>query len=216
MIVVTTAVTSAHRPVRVGDRSTMYLHRIVGVALAAVVAGGPLVGCGDATGPATGPVAADAARVASQERHNQDDVVFLQHMLTHHLQTNTMSDLAHTKAASLRVKTIALRIKAAQDQQITRIHNLLGAWDAPDSASGSGEVPGMLTDQQIEQLKAATGNDFDQSFLQLMIGHQQGAIQMSRTELAQGSDPQARRLAQDTITGQQSEINQMQKLLRPT
>lgn len=218
MIVVTTAVTSAHRPVRVGDRSTMYLHRIVGVALAAVAAGGLLVGCGNATatGPATGPAAADAARVASQERHNQDDVVFLQHMLTHHLQTSTMSDLAHTKATSPRVKTIALRIKAAQDQQITRIHNLLGAWDAPDSASGSGEVPGLLTDQQLQQLKEATGNDFDQSFLQLMIAHQQGAIQMSQTEAAQGSDPQARRLAQDTITGQQSEINQMQKLLRPT
>ena len=196
----------------------MYLHRIVGVALAAVAAGGLLVGCGDATatGAAPGPVAADAAPVASQERHNQDDVVFLQHMLTHHLQTSTMSDLAHTQATALRVKTIALRIKAAQDQQITRIHNLLGAWDAPESASGNGEVPGMLTDDQIQQLKAATGNEFDQLFLQLMIDHQQGAVQMAQTEVAQGSDPQARRLAQDTIFGQQSEINQMQKLLRPT
>ena len=192
----------------------MFLHRVVGVALAAAATGGLLAGCGAAPGPATGPVAAGAAPVASQERHNQDDVVFLQHMLTHHLQTSTMSDLAHTKATSLRVKTIALRIKAAQDQQITRIRNLLGAWDAPDSSSG--EVPGLLTDQQLQQLKAATGNDFDQSFLQLMIAHQQGAIQMSQTEVAQGSDPQARRLAQDTITGQQSEITQMQKLLQPT
>ena len=94
--------------------------------------------------------------------------------------------------------------------------NLLGAWGVPTSADGGGQVPGMLSDQQIEQLKSSNGGDFDQLFLQLMIDHQKGAIQMSQTELAQGSDPQARRLAQDTITGQQSEINQMQKLLKPT
>jgi uncharacterized protein (DUF305 family) len=190
----------------------MNVYGLVGVT---IVAGGLLAGCGGTndTGPVTPP--APAARGVSQERHNQDDVVFLQNMLSHHLQTSTMSDLAHTKATSLKVKTIALRIKAAQDQQITRIHNLLGAWGAPDSASGGGQVPGMLTDQQLQQLKAATGNDFDQSFLRLMIDHQQGAVQMSQTEVAQGSDPQARRLAHDTIVGQQSEINQMQKLLQP-
>jgi uncharacterized protein (DUF305 family) len=74
----------------------------------------------------------------------------------------------------------------------------------------------MLSDQQLQQLKSATGGDFDQLFLRLMIEHQQGAIQMSQTELGQGSDPQARRLAQDTVTGQQANINQMQKLLQPS
>jgi uncharacterized protein (DUF305 family) len=194
--------------------------RIQRVAVVAVAAGGLLVGCGGtATSPAAAPPQpAGAAPAGSQERHNHDDVVFLQNMLPHHVQTGTMSDLAHTKAASLRVKTIALRIKAAQDQQITRIRNLLGAWGVPIPAdgSGSGQVPGMLSDQQIQQLKSSSGGDFDQLFLQLMIDHQKGAIQLSQTELAQGSDPQARRLAQDTITGQQSEINQMQKLLKPT
>jgi len=193
----------------------MRIHR---VAAAAVAAAGLLAGCGGTgTNPAQAPPQpAGAAPAGSQERHNQDDVVFLQNMLPHHVQTGTMSDLAHTKAASLRVKTIALRIKAAQDQQTTRIRNLLGAWGVPTSADSGGQVPGMLSDQQIEQLKSSTGGDFDQLFLQLMIDHEKGAIQMSQTELAQGSDPQARRLAQDTITGQQSEINQMQKLLKPT
>ncbi|MBV8997220.1 MAG: DUF305 domain-containing protein [Pseudonocardiales bacterium] len=193
----------------------MRIHR---VAAAAVAAAGLLAGCGGTgANPAEAPPQpAGAAPAGSQERHNKDDVAFLQNMLPHHVQTGTMSDLAHTKAASLRVKTIALRIKAAQDQQTTRIRNLLAAWGAPTSADSGGQVPGTLTDQQIEQLKSATGGDFDQLFLQLMIDHQKGAIQMSQTELAQGSDPQARRLAQDTITGQQSEINQMEKLLKPT
>ena len=194
----------------------MRIHR---VAAAAVAAAGLIAGCGGAgTSPGEAPPQpAGAAPAGSQERHNQDDVVFLQNMLPHHVQTGAMSDLAHNKATSLKVKTIALRIKAAQDQQITRIRNLLGAWGVPipTEGGGSGQVPGMLSDQQIQQLKSSSGGDFDQLFLQLMIDHQKGAIQMSQTELAQGSDPQARRLAQDTISGQQSEINQMQKLLQP-
>lgn len=192
----------------------MYLDRVILVAVAAVTAGGLLVGCGGsaATSP---PPSVRTTPAASLERHNQADVAFLQDMLVHHIQTGVMSDLAHSKASS-RVKTIALRIKAAQDQQITRIHNLLSAWGAPTPAggSGNGEVPGLLSDQQIQQLRTATGNDFDRSFLQLMISHQQGAIQMSQTQVTQGSDPQARRLAEDTIAGQQSEINQMQRLLQ--
>ena len=193
------------------------------IIAAAIAAGGLLAGCSgtsatSAVATAPPPAAGRAIPVASIQRHNQDDVVFLQQMLPHHVQTGTISDLARSKATSLKVKAIALRIKAAQDQQITRIHDLLGAWGAPTSAGGSSsdQVPGMLSDQQIQQLKAATGNAFDQLFLQLMITHQQGAIQMSQTELAKGSDPQARRLAQDIITGQQVEINQMQKLVQPS
>ena len=197
----------------------MRIHR---AAVAAVVAGGLLAGCGGttATGPATTttPSGGRAAPAGSQERHNQDDVVFLQDMLRHHSQTGTMSDLAHTKATSSKVKGFALRIKAAEDQQVTRIHDLLGAWGVAISAGDGGDrqVPGMLSDQQLQQLKSATGGDFDQLFLRLMIEHQQGAIQMSQTELGQGSDPQARRLAQDTVTGQQANVNQMQKLAPPS
>src|SRR2546421_8832280 len=133
----------------------MRIHRVA----AAVAAAGLLAGCGGAgTSPAEAPPQpAGAASAGSQERHNQDDVMFLQNMLPHHVQTGAMSDLAHNKATSLKVKTIALRIKAAQDQQITRIRNLLGAWGVPipTEGGGSGQVPGMLSDQQIQQLKSS-------------------------------------------------------------
>jgi uncharacterized protein (DUF305 family) len=196
---------------------TRRLRAAATVAAVAAVAGGLLGGCSGSTasGPATGQ---PPATPAAGQRHNQADVAFLQDIIPHHTQAITMSDLAHTKATSLRVKAIAVRIRAEQDQQITRAHDLLGAWGAPMPAggSGNGQVPGMLSDQQIQQLKSATGDDFDQTFLRLMIDHQKGAIQLAQTELVQGSDPQARRLAQDIITGQQNEVNQMQKLLRPT
>jgi uncharacterized protein (DUF305 family) len=194
----------------------MHTHRVAGVVLGAVVAGF-LAGCGGTADTAPQPPGRGSVS-AGQQRHNDADVRFLQDLLPHHLQTGTMTDQARTKAASSKVKALAARIKAEQDQQITRIHDLLGAWGVPIPASGSGnsQVPGMLSDQQIQQLSSASGNDFDQRFLRLMIDHQQGAIQLSQTELAQGSDPQARRIAQDIVTRQQIEINQMQKMLQAT
>lgn len=195
----------------------VHTRRLMIAALAAAVAGGLLGGCAGSTTSSTAPVLPPGAPAAGQ-LHNPADVAFLQDVIPHHTQAITMSDLAHTKAVSPKVKAIAVRIKAEQDQQITRVHDLLGAWRAPTPAggSGNGQVPGMLSDQQIQQLSSAAGGEFDQMFLRLMIDHQQGAIQLAQTELAQGSDPQARRLAQDIITGQQNEVNQMQKLLRPT
>ncbi len=50
-------------------------------------------------------------------------------------------------------------------------------------------MPGMMTGDQMSELTAATGTDFDKMFLQLMITHHQGAVQMADTKLAQGAKP---------------------------
>jgi uncharacterized protein (DUF305 family) len=194
----------------------MHTRRMVGVVLGAVVVA-LLAGCSGTAATAPQPPSR-ATAAAGQQRHNDADVTFLQDLFPHHVQTGTMTDLARTKATSSKVKALAAQIKAEQDQQITRIRDLLGAWGVPIPAGDSrnGQVPGMLSDQQIQQLSSASGSDFDQTFLRLMIDHQQGAIQLAQTEVAQGSDPQARRIAQDTVTRQQVEVNQMQKMLQAT
>ncbi|MGH3983003.1 MAG: DUF305 domain-containing protein [Pseudonocardiaceae bacterium] len=50
-------------------------------------------------------------------------------------------------------------------------------------------VPGMMSDQQMRQFTATGGTGFDRMFLQMMIAHHQGAVTISQTELAQGSNP---------------------------
>jgi uncharacterized protein (DUF305 family) len=54
-----------------------------------------------------------------------------------------------------------------------------------------------------------SGNS-DTDFVRLMLPHHQGAIDMAKTELLRGKDPQMRRLAQEIVTDQQSEIELMQ------
>lgn len=58
-----------------------------------------------------------------------------------------------------------------------------------------------------------TGNS-DADFVKLMIPHHQAAIDMAKTQLLHGKDPQMRRLAQEIITDQQSEIELMNLWLK--
>jgi uncharacterized protein (DUF305 family) len=59
----------------------------------------------------------------------------------------------------------------------------------------------------------STGNN-DEDFVRLMLPRHQAALDMAKTELLHGQDPQMRRLAQEIITDQQSEIELMQLWLR--
>jgi uncharacterized protein (DUF305 family) len=90
---------------------------------------------------------------------------------------------------------------------------LLTEWGVPAPATtgatgtsgspGHGQMPGMVS-----------GAGFDRMFLQMMIVHHQGAVDMSQTELAQGSNVSARNLAQQITSAQQAQINEMQTLLQ--
>ena len=82
------------------------------------------------------------------------------------------------------------------------------------TASAGMSMPGMMTDEQMQQLTAASGAAFDKMFLEMMIAHHQGAIEMANTELADGSNPDALALAESIKTSQTAEISEMQQLLQ--
>jgi uncharacterized protein (DUF305 family) len=71
---------------------------------------------------------------------------------------------------------------------------------------------GMMTEQQMDDLAAASGVDFDQMWLGMMIAHHEGAIVMSRQVLQTTSDPQVEQMAEAIIDGQSAEIASMQQL----
>jgi uncharacterized protein (DUF305 family) len=73
-------------------------------------------------------------------------------------------------------------------------------------------MSGMMSPQQMRGLETATGAAFDRAFLEMMVAHHTGAIEMARTELARGQSPEAKGLAREIIDAQQSEIAQMQVL----
>ena len=154
--------------------------------------------------------------------HNDQDVMFAQMMIVHHKGAIEMAQMATTQASSQQVKDLATTIEAAQQPEIEQMTSWLNAWGEPVEAGSSMEgmdhsstsgMSGMMSEEQMTQLQNATGTDFDQMFLQLMIEHHTGAVPMARTEQQQGSNPQALELADSIVTSQSAEIEQMKQML---
>jgi hypothetical protein len=86
--------------------------------------------------------------------------------------------------------------------------------DAKTSDPGWPDLMANMEKMQIAMASVQPSGDGDVDFVKLMLPHHQAAIDMARTQLLHGRDPQMRRLAQEIITDQQSEIELMQLWLK--
>lgn len=151
---------------------------------------------------------------------NSADVMFAQMMIPHHEQAVEMADLADSRASDPQLLALAGEIRGAQDPEIALMESWLEEWGVPVmpageamDAHGSHGMEGMLTGEQLEQLAALSGPEFDTLFAQFMIEHHQGAVAMARDVLATGSDPRVAALAREIIVTQEKEILQLQSFL---
>ena len=73
-------------------------------------------------------------------------------------------------------------------------------------------MAGMMTAEQMQQLQDASGQQFDQMWMEMMIAHHEGAIEMA--EQVQGStNPQVADMADAIVSAQEAEITEMQVML---
>ena len=161
---------------------------------------------------------ATSAAPPSGATFNAADVKFATEMIQHHRQALEMSKLAESRAVTPEVKALAAKISKAQEPEIATMSAWLTAWGQPVPSAGgmdhgAGSMPGMMTDQEMQQLTQASGTEFDKMFLEMMIKHHQGAVEMAKTQQAQGTDAAAKKLAGEIITAQNAEISEMQGLL---
>lgn len=164
--------------------------------------------------------------VPTSPEFNHSDVAYVQMMIPHHTQALEMTALARTRASDQRVRTLAKRISAAQRPEIVTMADWLKDRNVqvPDrdddpmefdhGSHGHDTMMGMLTERQLQQLAAADGARFDRLFLEGMIGHHQGAVDMAGTVAGKGSDIQVNEMAQDVIATQTAEIQRMRGMLR--
>lgn len=167
---------------------------------------------------ATLTLAGCAGGGSADKTFNDADIAFASEMIPHHQQAVEMAALAETRAQSAEVKDLAARIKGAQDPEIRQMTAMLESWgeEAPSADGGHGghgSMPGMMTDDEMSGLMGAQGAQFDRMFLEMMIRHHEGAIEMARTEIADGADPEAKKLAETIARVQQQEIDEMKGLL---
>lgn len=189
-----------------------------GLALAAVLS---VAACGSdedaATPAAPGSATTDQAATTQTEdaAHNEADVTFASEMIPHHAQAIQMAEVALGQDDTT-LTALAEQIKAAQGPEIETLSQWLTSWgeEVPDrSGMGSMDMGGMMSQDDMDSLEMMRGSGFDTMWLQMMIEHHNGAIEMAQTEVAQGQHPDATALAEQIITAQQAEIEQMEEML---
>lgn len=162
--------------------------------------------------------AEEAARQrAEDDSPNSADVSYVRMMIEHHAQALEMTDLVPDRAESPKIVKLAERIAAAQRPEIGAMKGWLKTHGK--AAGGGGHdhdhatMPGMATQAQLENLRAADGKAFDQLFLTLMITHHEGAITMATEVKGQGNNIRVEEMADDVVAQQTSEITRMRDLL---
>lgn len=146
---------------------------------------------------------------SSSTELSMDDQMFAAMMIPHHEQAIEMSNIALTNSSNPQILELATAIKNAQEPEIELMKN----WAGPMLAAHDGHVmAGMLTPEEIDDLKLANGVEFDRLFLLGMIKHHQGAIDMAEPVLT-SNNPDVAALAESIIQTQQAEITAMQNLL---
>ncbi|NUP58561.1 MAG: DUF305 domain-containing protein, partial [Pseudarthrobacter sp.] len=148
--------------------------------------------------------------------HNQADSMFARMMIPHHAQAVEMSGIILAKPdMPAELTAVATKIKDAQAPEIGQMTGWLEAWNVPTAMSdhsGHG-MSGMVDDAGIGKLKAATGTEAERLFLEQMIGHHEGAIDMAQQEISAGKFPDALQLSHAIVEAQQAEITRMKQLL---
>jgi len=168
---------------------------------------------------ATESASASASTDVAAE-HNDQDTTFAQMMIIHHEGAIEMSQLAVEQADNPAVVALAERIAEAQGPEIDEMTAWLGAWGedvSPDDHGGMDmggmDMDGMSQEEMMTQLDGLTGVDFDPAFLEAMIAHHEGAIEMSEQQVADGQNPDAVALAEKIIEDQRAEITEMREIL---
>ena len=141
--------------------------------------------------------------------YSANDQMFAAMMVPHHEQAIEMSDLALSKSSNDEILALAQEIKDAQTPEIDQMKS----WGGSMMGSHAGHMmDGMLSDDEMTELRDATGADFDRLFLIGMIKHHEGAIDMA--QMVVGSEnAEVASLANSIITAQRAEIERMKVLL---
>ncbi len=175
--------------------------------LLALLTGGALLvaACGD-----------DETTTADGARGNPTDRAFVKEMIPHHESAIDMAKIAQRRGESQFVKALADNIVPTQAGEIRALRRedeaLATAGVEVGSLDMSHEMMGM--DMDAGTLKQA--DPFGRAFLEMMIPHHEGAVEMAKVELGKGEDPELREIAQEIIDAQEREIREMREQLDRT
>ncbi len=146
---------------------------------------------------------------------------FIEQMIPHHEDAITMADIALEKAQHQEIKNLATDIKRSQGAEISEMQAWYKSWfgkDVPKDGAvmgshgmGSGGMHMGMMGDETDMVSLENAQNFDQAFIEEMIPHHQMAVMMANMLLASTNRPEMKKLAQDIISAQTKEINEMRE-----
>ncbi|WP_127792375.1 DUF305 domain-containing protein [Agromyces sp. LHK192] len=171
------------------------------------------------------------------------DAGFARDMQVHHLQGVELAMLVRDRSEADDIRHLSYDIATSQAQQAGQMYGWLEEWglsqagsepsmtwmtrpakdgsahDHSDAAGGPGAhapgepMPGLATPEQVARLEAATGVEAERIFLELMIAHHRGAVEMAEAALDRADAPVVLSLARAIVGSQSAEIDLMEGML---
>lgn len=178
-----------------------------------------------------------AGRVGTGVEHpagNSADAGFARDMQIHHTQAVEMSRLVRDRTDDEVVRVIAYDIAMTQQHQIGQMYAWLEEWGLPQSSStpnmawmegsmdhhgggsmlrDNGLMPGMATEEQLQELTDASGVEAERIFLTLMITHHEAGAEMAQAGAELAQEPRVKVAAEKMAEAQVAEIMAMEDML---
>lgn len=165
------------------------------------------------------------------------DAGFARDMQAHHAQAVELAVLVRDRSTDEEVRTVALDILLTQQNQIGQMAGWLSTWGLPAAApeapmawmtdgehghataapgaadAGYAAMPGWVSRADLARLTAADGTEADRLFLELMIPHHEGGVEMAEYAVERARRPQVVSLARNIVTSQERELTALHAML---
>lgn len=152
----------------------------------------------------------ESSSSAAEAAGNPTDRAFVAEMVPHHRSAVEMADVAKMEATSSFVKKLAADITKSQNAEIEQMQRVDAELAKAGIKKGDLEMDSqMMMDMEMSPDELRGAKPFDAKFIEMMVPHHEGAIAMARAELANGANPELKKLAQDIIAAQQREVKEM-------
>jgi uncharacterized protein (DUF305 family) len=174
-----------------------------------------------ADGNVTHPAQSDEPRISGEPAgHNHHDISFGDSMIAYDQQGTDMSGLVPDRSVNPKVVAFAARSAAALRTDLATLRALIVQWDqGQGSMPGGGQgmaIKGMVDPATFAKLESLRGKGFDSLWLQSMISLDQGAIEISRAELAGGQNVDFIAVARRILDVRQGETGLLKQMLNGT
>lgn len=173
-----------------------------------------LVACGGekqaAPDAATSPASSPAPATSSSPKTAEIDLQFIDAMRMHHEAAVSMASMAAKRATDPKIRSMAARMAADQQKEIAQLTTWRDQWFAGAPPAASSTMPGASSiKMDMSHMEALSGHQFDMMFVDMMVPHHEGAVEMACEAHGRSTRDEIRQFARAVIRAQENEISDL-------